>query len=340
MKKSYIILVISVCLVSFLAEDAYSFWIWTPKTKKLVNPKHAAKDTPEEQFKWAMKFYEEKNYKRSTEEFERLTKAFQDSDLAPEAQYYAGKSLETLGKPFPAFTAYQKVVDSYPFTKRIDEIIEREYDIGQIMYEKHVATLMGIELMTDLERAIEIFKKVRDNAPFGSYADKAQFMMGQCYKKSEQYGEAIGAFQRVIDEYPKSNLFDKARYEVAQCTYLASLKPDYDQELTDEAIKEFKAIAETREGLGISEDARAAVKQLENRKAESIFKTAEFYSRNKHYVSAIMYYEEIIDKYPESPLADIAAKKIEKFTTFADKEKEKIAEQEKRSKKKKKWIFF
>ena len=340
MKRLYIIAVISACLVSFLAEDAYSFWIWTPKTKKLINPKHAAKDTPEEQFKWAMKFYEEKDYKRSAEEFERLTKAFQDSDLAPEAQYYAGRSFEALGKSFPAFTAYQKVIDSYPFTKRIDEIIEREYDIGQIMYKKHVATLMGIELMTDLERANEVFQKVRDNAPFGSYADKAQFMIGQCYKKSEQYAEAIEAFQRLIDEYPKSNLFDKARYEVAQCTYLASLKPDYDQELTDEAIREFKAIAESREGLGISEDAKTAVGQLENRKAESIFKTAEFYSRNKHYVSAIMYYKEIVDKYPKSPLADVAAKKIETLTVFEEKEKEKVAEHEKRYKKKKKWIFF
>ena len=164
-----------------------AFWIWTPKTKTLVNPKSASKDTPEKQFEFAMKLYKEKDYKNSAQEFVNLVNAFKDSDLAPGAQYYAGRSYEESGKYYSAFEAYQKVIGVYPFSKRIDEIIEREFSIGTSLYKKHRGTLMGREIMTDLDRASEIFTKVKQNSPFGEYAERAQFMLGECYKKSEQY---------------------------------------------------------------------------------------------------------------------------------------------------------
>ena len=311
MKKSLFILII---LYTFsLSYQAEAFWLWFPKTKKLINPKHAAKDTPEEQYKWAMRFFKKKEYARAAEEFTLLTAHFKDSDLAPEAQYYAGRSYEEAGKPYPAFTAYQKTIDSYPFTKRIDEIIEREYNLGRDLYKKHSGKLMGKELMTDLDRAGEIFKIVRENAPFGIYADKAQFMLGQCHKKSEQYNEAIDAFQLLVDEYAKSNLVEKAKYEVAQCTYLASLKSDYDQELTDEAIEEFKRVAASQTGGVLTEDAKAAVSLLENKKAKSLFKTAQFYEKQKHYKSAVIYYKEIIKKYPESSFSNFSIENLGKI---------------------------
>ena len=311
--------------------DAAAFWVWTPKTKKFINPKYAVKDTPEEQFKWAMRFFENKDYKQAAEEFIRLVAHFSDSDLAPEAQYYAGLAYEKEGKYYFAFQSYQKTINSYPFTKRIDEIIERQYNLGQILYARHRGKLMGKEIMTDLDRATEIFQKVRENAPFGEYADKAQFMIGECYKKSELYNEAIEAFQVVVDEYPQSALVEKAQYEVAQCTYLASLKPDYDQELTDEAIEEFKRIAETQKGLTISEDAEKTVSLLENKKAESLYKTAQFYESQKHYKSAAIYYEEILKKYPGSIYNELASLAMERLEMLNNPAKEK---------KEKKWIFF
>ena len=215
MKKPLLGIIILLYFLIFNA-SAFSFWIWTPKEKGIVNPKHAAKDTPEEQYKWAMKLYEEGDYKQSAEQFLSLTNYFKESDLAPEAQYYAGRSYEAMDKPYPAFEAYQKVVEIYPYTARIDEIIEREYNIGLALYHSHRGKLMGLEIMTDLDRAVEVFQAIRKSIPFGEYAEKAQFMVGESYKKSGQYTEAMKDFQKLIDEYPRSPLVEKAKYEVAQ----------------------------------------------------------------------------------------------------------------------------
>jgi outer membrane assembly lipoprotein YfiO len=315
MKKYLFIAIILVyCLI--FSSEVKAFWIWTPKSNKLINPKNAAKDTPREQFKWAMRFFKDEDYKRAAEEFVNLAVNFKDSHLAPDAQYYAGRAYEASGKYYPAFQAYQKTIDTYPFTERIDDIIEREYNLGNILYKKHAGKLMGKEIITDLERAAEIFAKVKENAPFGEYADKAQFMIGECLKKSEQHGEAAKAFQKLAEEYPNSELVDKAKYEVAQATYLASLKPDYDQDLTDEAIKEFERVAREGEELAISSRAKEAISVLEDKKAESLFKTAKFYESQKRYKSAAIYYEEIVKKYPKSSFYKPARGNMEGIAGF------------------------
>lgn len=321
MRKNFIITLLVLFYCFFSLREATAFWVWTPQSKKLVNPKYAAKDTPEEQFKWAMKFYKKKDYKRAAEEFTRLTAYFKDSTFAPEAQYYAGRSYEASEKYYPAFESYQKTIDLYPFTKRINEVIEREYNLGIRLYKKHGGLLMGMEIMTDLDRAAEIFQKVRDNAPFGEYGDDAQYMIGECKKKATLYDEAKIAFQKVVDEYPRSMLAEKAKYQVAQCTYLASLKPEYDQELTDKAIEEFETIAETKRGLDVSEEAKEAISLLEDKKAESIFSTAKFYERHRHYKSADIYYREVIRIYPRSSFSDLALERLKHVEKILKKKK-------------------
>ena len=318
MKKCVLALLIAAILLA-QSTEAVAFWVWSPKTNKFTDPKNTPLDNPDRQFQWAMKFFEGKDYKRAAEEFTSLTKTFKDSSLAPEAQYYIGRSHEAAGRLFPAFTAYQKTIDVYPFTKRTDEIIERQFDIGNMFFEKHRGTLMGKEIMTDLTRAVEVFNKVRDNSPFGEYADRAQYMIGESYTKSEQFGEAAEAFQKLVDEHPESSLMDRARYEIARTTYLASLKPDYDQELTEEAIQEFKEVAMDSSTVIISEQAENAIAVLENKKAESLFNTAKFYQSQKHYKSAAIYYREILDKYPESASGELALSSLRQIGRFLEK---------------------
>jgi len=48
----------------------------TPQTGTWINPKWAVKDTPAEQFEWAMRFYKSKDYKKAVDEFLKLVKYY------------------------------------------------------------------------------------------------------------------------------------------------------------------------------------------------------------------------------------------------------------------------
>jgi outer membrane assembly lipoprotein YfiO len=297
-------------LAGVFAGSVNAYWVWTPGSKKWINPKYAPKDTPREQYDYAMQFYLAKDYKKAISEFKKLIKAYGQSELAPDAQYYIGRSYEELREYYAAFLAYQKVIDLYPRSELTEEILERQYKIGNLYFSGQKEKLLGVSILPALDKAVEIFEKVVNNSPYGKYADLAQYKLGECYKKNEEYKEAAEAFGKVVNNYPKSLLYEQAKYEMAYCTYKMSFKAHYDQEPTEEAIKEFEDYVKLKGSGETIEDAEEALIRLQDKKAESIFNTARFYESSKHYESAVIYYKEVVDSYPKTGWAKKAFGKI------------------------------
>lgn len=317
MKKSIIFYTIFISanalMLIFFINIALGYWIWTPETKKFINPKYAVKDSPKEQFDWAMSFYDAKDYKRAAVEFEKLTRHYEYSEYASWAQYHVGLSYENMGKFYTAFQAYQKAIDNFPHIENIDEIIEREFDIGNLYLARDNPKILGVDIITSLDRAVEIFKKVVDNAPYGKLASEAQFKLGEALKRSERYDEAMQAFQKLVDDYPNSRFIDRARYEVAYCAYKSSLKPAYDVGSTDKAIEAFEEFVETSKDEELSKEAGATIQRLKNKAAEKSFSAAKFYESQKRYGSAIIYYQDVMSKFPDSSFANEAKARIEEL---------------------------
>ena len=65
----------------------YSFWIWTPKSGKFINPKTLPKDSPKAQYDYALSFYGEKRYDDALREFKKLIKNYPKSFEASESQF-------------------------------------------------------------------------------------------------------------------------------------------------------------------------------------------------------------------------------------------------------------
>ena len=312
-KKLVIVVGIFVVLTLSIEHTSYAFWVWTPKSKTMVNPKWASKDTPREQYDWAMQFYNTNDFKRAAEEFVRLTDSYPDSDLAPEAQYYAGRAYEELGKYYFAYKNYQKTLDDYPYTKRMEEIIGREYNIANIFQTEETPKLMELELSLSMDRAVEIYKKIVENAPFGTYADKSLYKMAECYRRMMKYKEAIDAYEKIIKDYPESKLVSEAKYQLAYTRYEASLAPEYDQESTEEALKEFKQIQKTTPVPAIAREAEKVLEELKIKKANSIMKIAEFYEKRGKYRSAMIYYKDVTGKFYGTAVSEEAQKRIDRL---------------------------
>lgn len=303
---------------SLFLSSAHAYWLWTPETKRFVNPKYAVKDSPKEQYEWAMSFYSAGDYTRAAAEFEKLVKFYEYSEYAAKAQYYVGLCYENRGKYYIAFENYQKAIDNFPHSENIDEIIAREYNIGNLYMAKVSPKIMGNEIMPPLDRAIEIYKKVVDNAPFGRMAAEAQFRQGEALKKAERYDEAIEAYQKVVDDYRDSDYYDKAKYEAAYCTYKSSLKPAYDSAPTEKAVRAFKEFTDASQNSELSRIADITVQRLKDKGAEKSFETARFYEGLKKDESALIYYKDIVKRFPDSSFAPEAKVKIKILSARID----------------------
>lgn len=314
--RKKLLLAVAVLGIAFTCSEANAYWMWSPDTGKWVNPKKSAKDTPEDQLAWAMDFYNKKDWGRAIEEFEKLPAAFPTSRLAAEGAYFAGLCYEEKQDIAKAADAYEKLVDRYPYSDRIKDAIGREFKIADEFAKGSKVKVLGVPALPGQDKAIEIYKHIVKNAPFGTFGDQAQYQIGEVHKLIGDFEEAQKAYQTVVDEYPKSELVAKARYQIAYCSMQASQHAQYNEQSADRAIQEFQGFKQTFPSDKQALEADESIKALRNKKAETQFEVAQFYERNKKYASARVYYLEVATSYADTPYAEEAKKKVQEVSSL------------------------
>jgi len=289
---------------------AYSYWIWTPKTGKWVNPKTAVKPTPKEQFGLAKGLYDQKKYEEAKREFKKVLKSYPKSFEASESQYYLGIIEEAQNDFYGAFRAFQKVIDKYPFSERIQEIIEREYKIAEIFMTGEKRKYWGVALPVE-NPAIEIFTKVVENSAYGPLAPVAQYKLGLVLKSLMRYYEAEEAFNKVLSSYPESAWVEAAKFQLASCQAAQSRSSDYDQVATSEAKEKFENFVKEHPDAVLSQQAEENIKQLRTKEAESSYNIGAFYEKQKADESARIYYNDVVNNYADTAWAAKALEKLQ-----------------------------
>lgn len=304
------LLLATVILLILAISPAYSYWIWTPKTGKWINPKTAVKQNPKEQFEFARSFYEAEKYEDAKREFKKVLKAYPKSAAAAESQYYLGLIEEKAGNLYEAYLSYQKVIDKYPFSERIGEINEREYKIAEAFMSGQKRKSLGMALPVE-NPAIEIFTKVIDNSTFGPLASKAQYKLGLVLKSLSRYYEAEDAFNKVVSNYPNSEWAEAAKFQIASCQASLSRSPDYDQGSNQEAKEKFEEFVRNHPKAVLSQEAEKNIEQLNEKDAQGYYNIARFYEKQKAFDAARLYYNDIISNYPGSQWSTRASERLQ-----------------------------
>lgn len=301
-------------IFALLAFDAYPFWIWSPKTQKWKNPKNSALATPYLQYKEAIKLFEEKKYLDSHREFKKLLLHYPDAKEAALAQFYLANCLEKIDKPYEAFQEYQKLIDSYPNSQQINEVVEKMYNIGEYFLSREHKKWLGMSVYDFVDHpSVEIFSKVVEKMPYSEYAPRAQYKLGVILMKLSRYDEARSAFQKVIDNYSTSEWATPAKYQLAIATSKAFPGADYDSSYLKEATSRLDEFVKNHPEAEISSQAESQLEQLRNREAKKLFDTAKFYEKQGQYKSASIYYKKVVDNYKDSGYFHSSSRKIEEL---------------------------
>ncbi len=304
------LLVAAGCLAAE-APSAFAAWIWSPQTG-WVGPTGAVKDSPEEQLAYAVAFFDRQDYPRAVKEFKKLLKAYKGSREAAEAQYYLGRSQEELGDYYKAFLEYRKTIQVYPSTKRFDEILEREYQIGNYFLSGKKRKLLGqAAIIPARDKAVEIFQAIVDDGPFSEHGQLAQYKLGLAHLALGDYEAAVTAFEQVIERYPDSPLVDDARYQIAQASLKGTFKPGYDQSPTDVALRELETFLREYPESELKTDAAVRLTEFRERRAQHEFEVGQFYERRRKPQAALIYYQSLIERFPATTWAPQAAVRIQ-----------------------------
>ncbi len=286
-------------------------FVWSPQTG-WIGPGGAVKDSPEEQLDYAKGFFDKGDYHRARVEFKKLLTHYKKSHEAPDAQYYLGRSYEEDRDYYKAFQEYRRTLETYPSTSRFEEILERMYQIGNYFLSGKKRKLLGTAaLLPARDKAAEIFQVLVEDGPFSQYGELAQYKLGIAYLSLGEYEQAVSAFEQLIDRYPKSTLVDDARFQLAQASLKGSFKAGYDPHSIDQAIGELQSFVSEYSKSDLAPEAVAHLQTLRERRAADEFQVAQFYERRRHPESAVLYYQEIINRYADTTWAPKAISRIQ-----------------------------
>ena len=191
----------------------------------------------------------------------------------------------------------------------------RAGDPLNIAYDKSVA-LYEAEKFDDAAYGFDLVTRMGRGTNFSK---DAQFYLAESYFLDKDYIIAASEYERFISYYPQDERREQVEYKIAVCFYEQSPRYRLDQTATKRAIQLFQLFNTKYPDSEYVIESASKIDELRNKLAKKDFEAGEFYLRTDRYVAASIYFDQVIDQYPESKWAELSIlKQIETYIIYAD----------------------
>ena len=199
---------------------------------------------------------------------------------------------------------------------------------AQLGAEKRYSLGMKLFNNEDYLDAIEEFKIVTLQFQGSTVADAAQYYLAECRFKREEYILAAYEYEMLIRTMPTSQYVSKARFKRASCYYHLSPQSLLDQTSTRKAIDEFQAFIEYHPTDSLVHDAESRIAELNTKLAKKDYENGLIYLKQDFYKAAIVYFDLVLEKYHDTPYAELAQLKKAESLSMRKKHAEAMQELE------------
>jgi len=245
-------------------------------------------------------------------------------DSAPEALHIVGESYEKRSFDEHAFKVYQAILSRYPNYKKSDEVMEKMHAIAgryldgqwfrwKLPYQETVFIPTG----PSMTRTSQLYSQIVTNAPYGKFAAKSQFGIGQAHENAlrgfwgffaseNEYERATRAYQLLADRYSQregdadrpeqedlNEMVASARFRMAQLYEIQANEGIYDQSMSRRAIDAYRDFITLHKEDGRLDEADQRIKSMRMERARGLKAIAEFYEQREKWVAAFKYYGQI-----------------------------------------------
>ena len=160
------------------------------------------------------------------------------------------------------------------------------------------------------ERAVRVLDIFVRDALGDPRVPDARMMLGDAHMQQREYATAATHYQRLVTDYPAHPRALEARSLTCESYYRLSPRPALDQEYTQSALLHCESVAQNYPGTTEAEQAAGYVSQLREKLAQKVYDTGMFYFRRRAFDSAAVYFREVVDTYPNTPVAPAALSQL------------------------------
>src|SRR5271168_1370419 len=155
----------------------------------------------------------------------------------------------------------------------------------------------------EYKAAIENYQQVIDKYPFSPYAEDAEMKIGLAYYQQKDYAEAIGALDDFQRMHPTSKNLELVTYYIGMSYYDQIGREDQDQGKTVAALKRFQELEQRFPEGDFAELAHDKVLVCREMLARNQMIVGDYYYKRANFRAAESRFAELLQKYPETPVA-------------------------------------
>ena len=146
-----------------------------------------------------------------------------------------------------------------------------------------------------MDKASEMFDKLVKLGPYGEFGPPAQMDIGAAREKQKDYPLAVKAYEVAADRYSEQpKIAADAIYKEALAYNKQARKADYDQSVAGQSISTLTLFMSLYPDDSRVADAQKVIAGLRNEEARGNFRIAEYYEKNKRWIGALVYYNEVL----------------------------------------------
>jgi outer membrane protein assembly factor BamD (BamD/ComL family) len=267
--------------------------------------------------------YAKKQYAAAADRLKTAAARWPGSELEEDALFLRGESLFFDDEYPDANDAYLELIKAHPNTKHLDTAISRQASIARYWQQKHQQdaewpiTPNFIDetrpWFDTVGHAIRTYDNIRMNDPTGPLADDALMASANAYFFRGRYDDADYHYELLRREYPKSDYQYEAHLLGLQCKLRKYQGPEYDAAPLREAERLIKQLR-VQFAYDLKDDERRRIDEIEARInqnwAARDWQMAQFYEGRSQYGSARYYYDQIVDAYPQTEIAERARTRL------------------------------
>ena len=162
--------------------------------------------------------------------------------------------------------------------------------------------------------------------PGNPVVDDAQYYLGMTRFNRGEYLLAAYEFSKLVKNMTASEFVPQGQFMLAECYYQLSPHFSLDQKYTEKAIEEFQAFIDFFPSNEKVAEAEKKINELNDKLAHKAFESAKIYEKMEYYSAALIYYDNVLEVYHDTPYAPMAMYNKIKLLIDRDRNKEALAE--------------
>lgn len=216
------------------------------------------------------------------------------------------------GKWNKAIKKYDELLDSFPDSWLYTSALERQFSVATAFLAGEKRRVLKYIKLSAYEEGEKIMQKIADRTGDAPIAKRALRTVAESYEKKGQFLDAYEAWAEIATKWPTGQMGKESLLKMAQDLHSAYKSPKYDASSLLSAKSYYNDFKIRYPQLESEHGIDDKIKMIEEQLAYKQFTTGQYYDRADSPQAANIYYQYVIDKWPDSAAAKMAKAQIEK----------------------------